>query len=836
MKHIPTHIIYIASTTLALSVVALVLAACSTTSAIPDGEQLYTGIRKITYNEQQRPTSHNLKKDSVGVITAVGTAARAVSEALSSGNASSIANAMAENKKQLTKEEQKAIKQQQKQDEADLSTAKSEVEAVLAYPPNNSLLGSSYVHSPLQIGLWIHNSMANTSSRFGKWILKNFGTDPVLVSNVSPDTRVKVATNTLHNYGYFHGKVGFDVVTLSNPKKAKITYNVHTGDLFRLDSISYLNYPPAIDSLLCASAPERLLRKGDAFSVVNLANEQTRIETLLREQGYYYYNAAYTTFRADTLQRPLKVQLQVVPTAERPVRADHPWYIGHTYVSVRTNDSAPLTNSITRRDYTFNFSGRKMPLRPNMWFHAITHRHGELYRQSHQETTLEKLGEMGVLSQMDINYVARDTTSLCDTLDVYVTAVMDKLYDSTFEMNATMKSNQQIGPGISYELAKRNAFRGGEKVSFKIFGSYEWQTGAGSQGHNSLLNSYEIGTQLAFKFPRFVLPGVSRKRLRFPATTQFSFDADWKNRSRFYNMLSLGLSATYSWHRRSTLTHEFTPFSLDYDKLRHTTAAFDSIMNANPALYVSMRDQFVPSMAYTMTFQSPSSKAHPVWLQLSLKEAGNITSSIYALCGQNYSKRDKQLFGNPFAQYAKITAEVHKTFRITSDVKIATRLFGGVIYSYGNSISAPYSDLFYVGGANSIRAFTVRSLGPGSYKPSGSKYSYMDQMGDVKLEANAELRSRLFGSLHGAIFLDAGNVWLLRADEHRPGAQLTAETIKNIALGTGLGLRYDLEFLVLRVDLGIALHAPYKTAKSGFYNIEKFKDGLGFHFAIGYPF
>ena len=170
------------------------------------------------------------------------------------------------------------------------------------------------------------------------------------------------------------------------------------------------------------------------------------------------------------------------------------------------------------------------------------------------------------------------------------------------------------------------------------------------------------------------------------------------------------------------------------------------------------------------------------------------------------------------------------------NINIATRLFGGVIYSYGNSEAAPYTDQFYVGGANSIRAFTVRSLGPGAYRPKNSKYSYMDQTGDVKLEANAELRARLVGDLHGAIFLDAGNVWTLRHDAKRPGAQLTASTIKNIALGTGVGLRYDLDFLVIRFDVGIGLHAPYATSKSGFYNIERFKDGLGLHFAIGYPF
>ena len=524
------------------------------------------------------------------------------------------------------------------------------------------------------------------------------------------------------------------------------------------------------------------------------------------------------------------------PVANRPEKANHPWYIGHTYINIRNYDGEPLDSQIVRRRYTYNFAGKKMPLRSNIWRHAITHRKGELYTLNDQKMTTTKLGQLGVLSQMDVSYVPRDTSALCDTLDVVISAIMDKLYDSTFEMNATFKSNQQVGPGISYELAKRNAFRSAEKVSFKIFGSYEWQTGRNTNGRNSLLNSYEIGTQLAFKFPRFVFPGISRHSVRFPSSTQFAFDADWKNRSKFFNMVSMGISANYHWYKRETAQHDLILLNLDFDRLNHTTASFDSIMTANPALYVSMRNQFVPSMSYTFTYQSRSWRTNPWWVQLSVKEAGNITSAIYAIAGQSFNKRNKELLGNPFAQYIKFTAEAHKLFKFTPNINVATRVFGGIIYSYGNSYSAPYADQFYVGGANSIRAFTVRSIGPGAYRPTSSKYSYMDQTGDVKLEANAELRARLFGDLHGALFLDAGNVWTLRQDAQRPGSQITLSTLKNIALGTGVGLRYDLDFLVIRFDVGVGLHAPYKTAKSGFYNIERFKDGLGLHFAIGYPF
>lgn len=828
MKHTTTLL-------LTLLVWGAIVTSCSTTRSIPDDEQLYTGISKITYADD--PSVLRRKgRDSVGVITAVADAVSKINQVIEGKSTLSADELLDKNKKTLTKEERKAQKAAQAQTEADFATAKEEVDAVLAYPPNNSIFGSSTMSWPWKIGLWVHNGFYNAKGGIGKWIFKTFGTEPVLISQVSPEMRAKVATNTLHNYGYFHGKVDYNILSEKNPKKAKVAYNVRAGQLYRLDSIAYINYPTHMDSLLQSQANKRLLKSGDAFSVVNLSNEQTRIETLLRNNGYYYYNANYTTYRADTLQRKNYVQLQVLPVANRPAKADHPWYMGRAYINIRNYDGEPLDTQLVRRHYTYAFAGKKMPLRANIWRHAIAHRQGERYSLNDQNMTTTKLGQLGVLRQIDVSYVPRDTSALCDTLDLVVSAVMDKLYDSTFEMNATFKSNQQVGPGISYELAKRNAFRGAEKVSFKIFGSYEWQTGRNTGGRNSLLNSYELGTQLAFKFPRFVFPGISRKRVRFPSSTQFALDADWKNRSKFFNMVSIGISANYHWYKRETAQHDLTLFSLDFDRLNHTTHTFDSIMTANPALYVSMRNQFVPSMSYTFTYQSRSWRTNPWWIQLAVKEAGNFTSGIYAIAGQSFNKRNKELLGNPFAQYIKFTAEAHKLFKFTPSINLATRVFGGIIYSYGNSYSAPYSDQFYVGGANSIRAFTVRSIGPGSYRPENSKYSYMDQTGDVKLEANAELRAKLFGDLHGAVFLDAGNVWTLRQDAQRPGSQLTLSTLKNIALGTGVGLRYDLDFLVIRFDVGIGLHAPYKTSKSGFYNIEHFKDGLGLHFAIGYPF
>ena len=295
---------------------------------------------------------------------------------------------------------------------------------------------------------------------------------------------------------------------------------------------------------------------------------------------------------------------------------------------------------------------------------------------------------------------------------------------------------------------------------------------------------------------------------------------------------------SHTYQRRSRVFHEVVPFRLDYEKQLHTTAKFDSIITNNQALYASLRDQFVPSAQYTVTLTNPASRYHQRRITLSIKEAGNLTSLGYRIGGKPFTEKDKNLFGVPFAHYIRLTAEYTHRYRIgQTQTYLCWRAFGGIIHSYGNATIAPYADLFTVGGANSIRAFGVRSIGPGSYHPGHSHYSYIDEMGDLKLEANLEYRFPLVSNLHGALFMDAGNVWLMKKDENRPGGTINARSLaREIALGTGFGLRYDLSFLVIRFDVGIGLHAPYDTGKSGYYNMTKFWDSLGFHLAVGYPF
>lgn len=814
--------------------VTWLITSCSTTRNLPEGEVLYTGIKEITYTDHVKKKK---KKDSVGVITTIGEAVKDVEKIVSGRNTDALKKLLGENDSIDEKEIKAKLKEMQQADEEAFYPTKTEMDAVLAYAPNNSLLGSSSLRSPLQFGLWFYNAFVDNKTVLGKWFFNTFASTPVLISSVSPDVRAKVATNTLHNYGYFRGSVNYEIIPSKNPRKAKIAYSVTTREIFRLDSIAYLGFPPIADSLLRASSKYCLLKKGEPFRAYNLVNERARIEKIFRNNGYYFYNSSYTVFRADTIARPLYVQMQVMPLSSRPEKVRQRWYMGHTYITVRNKMGEPLTGRYKGRTFTFDYAGKKNPLKVFLWRQNILHKKGDIYRLTDQQQTLEKLNNLAVFGQLDINYMPRDTSLTCDTLDTYITAVMDKRYDGDFEMNVTSKSNDQLGPGVAFGLSRRNAFRGGEKVTFRVFGSYEWQTRRTGEGNSSLLNSYELGTSLSFDFPRFVFPFINRRTFRYPSTTTFSLDADWMNRAKFFNLVQMGVNVLYKWHKNERSKHELELFNLDYDQMLSHTAEFDSIMAANPALYISMRDQFVPSLKYTYTYSSPKDKRHPIWFQASVTEAGNLTSCIYAMSGKKFSEQNKKLFGNPFAQFLKFTAELHKTFRLTNSLHLATRVMGGVIYSYGNSTIAPYREQFYVGGANSVRSFTVRSVGPGSFHTAQTRYSYMDQTGDLKFEMNAELRFPLFGNLFGAFFLDAGNVWLLRNDANRPGGNFSLSRFpKELALGTGAGIRYDLEFLVLRLDLGVGLHEPYDTGKSGYYNIPKFSDGLSLHFAIGYPF
>ena len=766
---------------LLVGLLCILWSACSTTKNLPEGEILYTGIEKLEVVNED--------KTLAGI------------------------------------------------------TALTEVEAALAYAPNNAIFGSSSLRWPIPFGLWVYNGFEKYQNKkgVGRWIFDHLGKSPVLMSSVNGETRAKVATNLLRDYGYFNGSVSFQEVPQKNPKESKVSYIINMAQPYFLDSIAYLKFPHYADSLIQSTLSQSVLKGGENFSVLKLEEERQRLSGLFRNHGYYYYRPEFTTYRADTLQKPGYVNLQVVPRSGIPAEAKKQYYIGKTSVYLTGyNDEAP-TDTLRLRTMDIYYSGKKPGIRPSALMRNFFFRKGELFSQDRQTFTQEAIARMGVFRYSEFRYEPKDTTVNGDTLNVNMYATFDKPYNAELEFNVTTKSTDQTGPGAVFKITRNNFQRMGANLSFEVRGSYEWQTNSNVEGNSSKLNSYELGTSLSLDFPRLILPWKDKDllRSRFPQRTSFKIYGNLLNRARFFNMLSFGGNVTYEFRKSRLWKHTVTPFQLTFNTLMSSTERFDSITATNPSLALSLGDQFIPSMNYTFTYDNARlKKDYQLWWENSITSAGNVTSLLYAALGKDFSEKNKKLLGTPFAQFLKLTSEVRALFKVGEKQHIAARFMGGMLWSYGNQTIAPYSEQFYIGGANSLRAFTVRSIGPGTYNPAqNTKYGYLDQTGDIKLEANVEYRFPIFGELYGATFLDAGNVWLMRKDENRPGGEFTLKNFaKSIALNTGVGVRYDLTFLVIRLDMGIALHVPYETGKSGYYNIPKFKDGLGLHFAIGYPF
>ncbi len=753
----------------------ILAAACSTTRRLADDETLYTGVRKI-----------DIESDSGAKVSAAAEAA---------------------------------------------------VRSALSVPPNNPLY-SPYLRTPLPIGLWAYNYLYTDKQRgLRHWLYEKLAKDPVLVSAVQPDLRVKFVDDRLDDYGYFDSRSDYELIRKKNPKKAKILYRVRTGKPSFYGEIAYPHVEGPLGELIDSLSRNSSLRPGDRYDFDTMKAERNRMATTLRNRGYYYFRPEYIGYQADTSRAPYTVDLRMQLKGGIPPAAMKPYRVGD--VVVRLHNIRPGETDSLRMDRTLVIYDKPLRIRPKILSRSMGLAPGDLFTLDAQNATQTSLNRLGIFRYVNLGVTPLDSLRGAGVLDVSVDAAFDYPIEAELEVDVTSKSNSFLGPGVAFRVSNNNLFRGGEVLSLRLNGAYEWQTGNNKRGGGkaSAINSYELGLHATLDVKRLLVPSFISKGNRYPARTSFQLGADLMNRPKFFRMISFNGSVGYDFQTSSQSFHSLTPVRLVYNHLLRTTEAFDETMAQNPAIAMSFEDQLIPSLGYTYTFDrsfGPGGRNRLV-VQSSFTSAGNLFSGIAALLGQ---RGEKHLFGNRFSQFVKEVAEV-KYYRRIGKSTLATRFLVGVGYAYGNSTVMPYSEQFYIGGANSIRAFTIRSLGPGSFHPSSeNRNSYLDQTGDFKLEANVELRFPLMGGLNGAVFVDAGNIWLLRNDPARPGGVLDAKGFwKDIALGTGVGLRYDLKFLVLRLDLGIALHTPYPDpVKHGYYNIPRFKDGLALHLAIGYPF
>ncbi len=749
------------------------LQSCSTTRRLPEGEILYTGVKKV-----------DIQSDS----------------------ASGVPSAMA-----------------------------SAIRTSVDVAPNNyfKLLKWRY---PFPLGLWVYNNWPNPEKGFKHWIYEKLVEEPVLLSDVRPEVRTHMIEEILDNNGYFRGTATYSLVQGKNKRKAKILYDVKTGPAYPVDSIEFLpdtcRLYHLIDSL--AARDRYLSAVRPRFSTDSLSVARMRITNGLRNRGYYFFKPTYIEYLADSIARPGSVLLRMTLAANTPRVALQPYVTGDVTVRVNRNRGGGTPDTVQLRRATLI---QMMPsrLRRKLFDENIAFRPGRTFSVRNMDRTQSNLSRLGIFNSINIEAWPDTLTAGADgrrRLNVDIDCTFDAPLEASVEVNASSKSNSYIGPGITLGITNKNIFGGGEQLSVKATGSYEWQTGS---GRKSIFNSYEIGLTASLAFPRMLAPKfIPRSRFNLN-WTRFDLNADLLNRPHYFKMAQFNASVNYDWRFRRHVSNTLTLFKLTYTNLMHTTAEFDSIMDANPAVAQSFRSQFIPQMIYNYVYDRAFGRNNTLNWQFTLQEAGNIFWGIYRACGK---KGEKELFGTPFSQFVKGSTQLVWGRRLGGDHWLVSRVAAGAAHAYGNSTQVPYSEQFYVGGANSVRAFTVRSIGPGSYKaPPGQQEDYFDRTGTFKFEANVEYRFPIFGPVHGAVFLDAGNVWLLKSDPMRPGGTLRASTfLRDLALGTGVGLRVDISMLVIRGDLGIGIHAPYDTGHGGYYNMASFGKSLAFHLAIGYPF
>jgi outer membrane protein assembly factor BamA len=421
-------------------------------------------------------------------------------------------------------------------------------------------------------------------------------------------------------------------------------------------------------------------------------------------------------------------------------------------------------------------------------------------------------------------------------MDVQFDLTLMKNISLDLETNVVTKSTGFAGPGFEAKLAHGNVAKGANRLQLKLNGGVEWQMSGSS---NSTLGqvSYNAGISTSLIFPRIIKPArlLNTNRFNLPQTT-ISLGFEFLNKIQYYRMSSSNLGFGYQWKKPDKITHMFSPLWFNSVELLETTPEFDSILTENPYIKKSFEEQFIAGMKYDFIYDnSMSRQTNGFYFQAGVSTSGNLID-LYKRATSSTEERPYTIINSVYSQFMKFTSDI-RYYRKFQDKSLVFRIYSGLGIPYSNSVVMPYVEQFYSGGSNSIRAFVARSLGPGALIPDETS-DIIDQTGDIKLEGNMEYRFKLSKVLHGALFVDAGNVWLLNPDENRPGAEFHFNKFASqLYMGTGIGLRFDFNFFILRTDLGVPLRTAYLVEDSNW--VRKSKDLIGgtvFNLAIGYPF
>ena len=682
--------------------------------------------------------------------------------------------------------------------------------------------------------------------------LKKLGDKPVIYDPfVTVKSQMEIE-KAVKNMGYMRAKVHLNTEIEKN--KLKVNYLIEAGQPYTVQHIAYNIDDMLINDYIEKDSANSYLYEGMPFDVTILDNERNRITKLLQNNGYYKFNKDFLVYQADTVRNTFQVNLtmKLLPFQLRKedVPTKHKQYTIRN-INFLTEDNLFLQgNSLSEYDSIHHkglhiYYKDNLYLRPNILANFNYIQPQELYREQDVQNTYTSMGRLRALKYTNINFhevTLNDSTQL----DANILMTKGKNQSLSFEIEGT-NSAGDLGAAASMTFQHRNVFKGSETFTMKVRGAYEAITGLQEGYENDDYKEY--GIEASLNFPEFKFPFLSsdfKRKIR--ATSEVGMNFNSQIRPEFTRTLA-SASWSYKWVDNKRSQHRFDLLNINYIyvpwKSDNFKAYLENLTDRNSILIKSYEDQLIVRMGYSYIYNSAnnltrtSNKRNSYSIRINLEEAGNL---LYAASKTIHTtpKEDKgYVIANiPFAQYVKGDFDYAHNWNIDKRNSFVFHIGMGIAYPYGNSQVLPFEKRYFSGGPNSVRGWSVRSLGPGSYKGTDGNMNYINHTGDIKLDMNIEYRTHLFWKFNGAAFIDAGNVWNIREYEgQEEGTFRFNRFYKQLAVAYGLGIRFDLDYLIIRFDGGMKAINPMQTGKYQYPFIRpNFNRDFAFHFAVGYPF
>ena len=700
--------------------------------------------------------------------------------------------------------------------------------------PNKKFLG-------LRPKLFIYNSVGTVTKEKGFWYWLKFkvGEPPVLFSQVDMNYNKKVLQNFSENNGYFNTTTSADSTKIN--KKASVQYTITPRQQYKIKSVQFYNDSSVVAADIAQTRLKSVLKVGNPYSLEVIKAERNRIDGNLKEVGYFYFNADYLKVQVDSTVAKNQVDLIVKLKDETPAKAKNKYRINKIVVYPNfsvNNDSLSVKGDTAAIQYNdLTIIDREKLFKPKIFDRTLYFNKGDYYNRTNHNLSLNRLVNLGTFK------FVKNQFKVADTLDNYLDAFyyLTPLDRKSIQVEVLAKTNSAnyTGTELNINWSNRNTFRGAELLTISAFGGIEVQV----SGQNNGFNVYRFGSEANLIWPRFIAPFKLNPSSGFVPKTKAMLGYEYQNRTQLYALQTLKAAFGYLWKENIRKEHQLNVTEITFASPQNVTALYQSQIELNPSLSKVIEKQLIfgPNYSYTYTNTAQSRKKNTFYFKSSIDLAG----TIYGLAsGSNVKKGDTtKIFGVPFSQFIKLETDFRHYYKIGANSQIASRIIVGAGYAYGNSTEMPFIKQFFIGGTNSLRAFQARSLGPGTYRQTNESTFLPDQSGDLKLELNAEYRAKIYSVVYGALFVDAGNIWLMSQNAAKPGSQFSTIFINEIAVGVGAGLRFDFNFLVLRTDLAFPIRKPYlPTGQRWVMGQLNFGDpawrsqNLVFNLAIGYPF